>query len=56
MNVLCIWGSGGQLPQGNFDFRCSETISSAFSGMMNSIWEKLHYDIFTEQYTTHSDL
>ena len=39
MHVLCIWGS----PREILIFRRSETTSSAFSGMMNSIWEKLHY-------------
>ena len=43
--MLCIckprwvWGHG---PPGSLIFRRSETTSSAFSGMMNSIWEKLH--------------
>ena len=31
------------LPQENFDFRRSETTSSAFSGIMNSIWGKVYY-------------
>ena len=50
MHVLCMCKSGGMLPQENFrgfifseNFRRSETTSSAFSGMMNSIWEKLYY-------------
>ena len=49
MHVLAIYacanlgGSGGMLPRKILIFRCSETTSSAFSGMMNSIREKIYY-------------
>ena len=46
-------GLGASSPREILIFRRCETTSSAFSGMMNSIWEKLHY---ADQYTTHSDL
>ena len=58
MHVLAIYacanlgGLGACSPR---KIRCSETTSSAFSGMMNSIREKYIMHI-TEQYTTHSDL
>ena len=44
---LCMCYAYGDLgassPREILIFRRSETTSSAFSGMMNSIWEKLHY-------------
>ena len=61
MHVVAIYacanvgGLGACSPRKILIFRCSETTSSAFSGMMNSIRENILCK-FTEQYTTHSDL
>ena len=49
--LSCFWlcmcyaygGLGASSPREILIFRRSETTSSAFSGIMNSIWEKLHY-------------